>query len=120
MIDCNSCKAPMEPRLKLSKETSSPPVDATFYRSFVGSLRYLVNTRPSIAFAVGYVSRFMQELHSDHLAFVKHILRYVSGTYDWGLYYPKGKKEQPVLVGFSDTDLAGDVDGRKSFSVIQI
>jgi hypothetical protein len=61
MVDCNPCKAPMEPRLKLSKESTSPPplVDATFYRSLVGSLRYLVNTRPGIVFAVGYVSRFM-------------------------------------------------------------
>jgi hypothetical protein len=49
----------MEPRLKLSKESSSPLVDATFYRGLVGSLRYLVNTRADIAFAVGYVSRFM-------------------------------------------------------------
>jgi hypothetical protein len=45
---------------------------------------------------------------------VKHILRYVSGTCEWGLFCPKGKEEQPVLVGFSDSDLAGDVDGRKS------
>jgi hypothetical protein len=114
MIDCNSCKAPMEPRLKLSKESSSPLVDATFCRSLVGSLRYLVNTMPYIAFVVGYVSRFMQELHSDHHAAVKHILRYVSGTCDWGLYCPKGDEEQPVLVGFSDSDLASDVDRRKS------
>jgi hypothetical protein len=114
MIDCNSCKAPMEPRLKLSKESSSPLVDATFYRSLVGSLRYLVNIRPDIVFVVGYVSRFMQEPHSDHLAAVKRIMRYVSRTCDWDLYYPKGDEEQPMLVGFSDNDLTGDVNGRKS------
>jgi hypothetical protein len=60
MEGCNPCRIPMEPKLKLSKENSSPLVDATFYRSVVGSLRYLVNTRPNIAFVVGYVSRFMQ------------------------------------------------------------
>jgi hypothetical protein len=38
----------------------------------------------------------------------------VPGTCDWGLYYPKRDEEQPVLVGFSDSDLAGDVDRRKS------
>jgi hypothetical protein len=71
--------------MKLSKDDTSPLVDATFYRSLVGSLRYLVNIRPDIAFYVGYVSRFMQEPHADHLAAVKHILRYIAGTYDWGL-----------------------------------
>jgi hypothetical protein len=39
---CNSCATPMEPKLKLSRESSAPPVDATLYRSLVGSLRYLV------------------------------------------------------------------------------
>jgi hypothetical protein len=35
-------------------------VDATSYRSIVGSLRYLVNTCPDLAFVVGYVSHFLE------------------------------------------------------------
>jgi hypothetical protein len=46
-------------RSKLSKVNISPLVDATFYRSLVVSLRYLVNTRSDIVFVVRYVSRFM-------------------------------------------------------------
>jgi hypothetical protein len=61
MSDCNPCKIPMESKINLSKESSSALVDATQYRSLVGSLRYLVNTRPDLAFSVGFVSRFMQE-----------------------------------------------------------
>jgi hypothetical protein len=114
MSECNPCKIPLEPKIKLSKESTSQLVDQTFYRSLVGSLRYLVNIRPDIAFTVGYVSRFMQEPHSDHLAMVKHILRYVAGTCDWGLFYPRGRGEEPELRGYSDSDLAGDIDGRKS------
>ncbi|WVZ84639.1 hypothetical protein U9M48_031646 [Paspalum notatum var. saurae] len=60
MIGCNSCTTPMEPRLQLTKETAGAPVDTTKYRSIIGSLRYLVNTRPDIAFVVGLVSRFME------------------------------------------------------------
>jgi hypothetical protein len=114
MTECNPCKIPMEPKLKLSKESRSALVDATHYRSIVGSLRYLVNTRPDITYAVGYVSRFMQEPHSDHLAAVKHILRYVVGTWSCGLFYPRNRGDNPMLVGYSDSDLAGDIDGRKS------
>jgi hypothetical protein len=29
--DCNSCDVPMQPKLKLKKESSSPPVDQTEY-----------------------------------------------------------------------------------------
>jgi hypothetical protein len=48
-----------------------------------------VNTRPDITFVVGFVRRFMQEPHVDHLVVVKHILRYLAGTSSVGLFYPK-------------------------------
>jgi hypothetical protein len=76
MKGCNSCHVPMENRLKLSKKDVSPPVDKTKFRSVVGSLRYLVNTRPDIAYAVGIVSRYMEDPRASHWATVKQILRY--------------------------------------------
>lgn len=118
MAGSNPCQIPMEPRLKLSKQSSEPLVDATMFRSIVGSLRYLVNTRPDLAFSVGYVSRFMEEPHEDHLAAVKHILRYIAGTSNWGLWFAKKKETQAKLTGFSDSDLVGDIDTRKSTSGI--
>jgi hypothetical protein len=45
-----------------------------------GGLRYLLNTRPDLAFVVGYVSHFLEEPQEDHLAAVKKILRYVAST----------------------------------------
>ena len=113
MEDCNPCAVPMEPRLKLSKTGEGKPVDETFYRSMVGSLRYLVHTRPDITFAVGYVSRFMEKPTSEHLAAVKHLLRYIAGTLNFGVSYERGAGT-PKLLGYSDADLAGDVDDRKS------
>ncbi|WVZ98205.1 LOW QUALITY PROTEIN: hypothetical protein U9M48_043674 [Paspalum notatum var. saurae] len=104
--------------LKLSKESNSPRVNATDYRSLVGSLRYLVNTRPDLAFSVGYVSRFMEEPHEEHLAAVKQILRYIAGTRNWGLFYARRNGGSDQLLGYSDSDMAGDLDGRKSTSGI--
>jgi hypothetical protein len=43
--ECNPSQAPMESRLKLSKQSSELTMDQTLYRSLVGSLRYHVNTR---------------------------------------------------------------------------
>lgn len=115
MADCNSVQAPMENRLKLSKDSTSPSVDVSQYRSVVGSLRYLVHTRPDISFAVGYVSRFMEKPTTEHLSAVKHILRYIAGTIHFGLCYSKGQG-RIELKGYSDADLAGDVDDRRSTS----
>jgi hypothetical protein len=106
----------MEARLKLSKHNTSPEVDPTKYRSIVGSLRYLVNSRPDLAYAVGYVSRFMERPTTEHLVLVKRVLRYIAGTLHFGCYYQR--KKGALLEGYSDSDLAGDVDTRKSTSGI--
>jgi hypothetical protein len=61
MTGCNSCHVPMEARMKLSKQSTHPLVDATTYWSIIRSLRYLVNTHPNLAFVVDYVSHFLEE-----------------------------------------------------------
>jgi hypothetical protein len=91
MTGCNPCHVPMEARLKLRKKSTQSLVDATAYRSIIGSLSNLVNTRPDLVFTVGYVSRFLDEPREDHLAAVKKILRYVAGTCNWGLWFSEKK-----------------------------
>jgi hypothetical protein len=81
----------------------------------VGSLRYLVHTRPDLAFAVGYVSRFMQRPTTEHQQAVKRILRYVEGIVDYGLHYPRCPGAEH-FIGYSDNNLAGDIDTSKSTS----
>ncbi|WVZ94772.1 hypothetical protein U9M48_040631 [Paspalum notatum var. saurae] len=110
---CNACATPMEVRLQLSKQGTSPTVDATMYRSLIGSLRYLLHTRPELTFAVGYLSRFMEEPRMEHMAAMKQLLRYVKGTCDHGLHYTNNGGKLNLL-GYSDSGMAGDVDGRKS------
>ena len=85
MSTCNPCATPMELKLKLLKEGTTPSVDATAYRSIIGSLRYLCNSRPDLAFAVGYLNRFMEAPREEHMAAVKRVLRYVAGTMHWGV-----------------------------------
>ena len=115
MAGSNPCHSPMEPRFKLSKSSTAPATDATEYRSIVGSLRYLVHTRPDLTFAVGFVSRFMESPTEEHLAAVKRILRYIAGSIRLGCRYGRSTGA-PRLVGYSDSDLGGDVDSRKSTS----
>jgi hypothetical protein len=102
----------MEPRTKLIKDSKHPPTDGTFNRSIVGCVRYLVHTRPYISFAVGYVSCFIESPTMEHLAAVKHLLRYIAGTRSLGCKYTSGRDRE--LIGFSDSDIYGDVVDRKS------
>jgi hypothetical protein len=102
----------MEAKLKLNKNSRFPPVDQTRYRSILGSLRYLLYTRPDLAFSVGIVSRFMESPTTEHMMAVKHILRYVKGTTSMGCCYRKMSGENMSFVGFFDSDMAGDLDDR--------
>lgn len=111
---CNPCATPMETRLKLSKKSTCAHVDTTQYRSIVGSIRYLIHSQPDLMYSVGYVSRFMEEPREDHLAAVKRILRYVAGTLHLDCSFNRWKTGDPRLLGFSDSDMASDVDDRKS------
>ncbi|WVZ83899.1 LOW QUALITY PROTEIN: hypothetical protein U9M48_030994 [Paspalum notatum var. saurae] len=113
LTDCNPALTPMEERLKLSHDSTAEEVDATQYRRLVGSLRYLVHTRPDLAFSVGYVNRFMQRPTTKHQQAVKRIICYVAGTLDHGLYYLRCPGEAH-LVGYSDSDHGGDIDTSKS------
>nr|AAU90089.1 putative polyprotein [Oryza sativa Japonica Group] len=113
MQGCNPCQVPMDARLKLKKGVEDC-IDATQFRSIIGSLRYLVNTRPDLSYSVGYVSRYMENPGAEHWAAMKHILRYVAGSLNIGLKFRKGEEKFPRLVGYSDSDMAGDVDDRKS------
>lgn len=113
LADCNPVRYPMDPKEQLSKDEGGKKVDATWYKSLVGGLRYLVHTRPDIAFSVGIVSRYMEQPTTQHLNAVKRILRYVKGTQNYGLIYSK-KGGNNILTGYSDSDLAGGLDDRKS------
>jgi hypothetical protein len=117
LTNYNLALTPIEERLKLSHDNTTEEVDATQYRRLVGSLHYLAQTRPDLTFSVGYVSRFMQRSTTEHQQAVKRIIRYVAGTLDHILYYPRCPGEAH-LVGYSDSDHIGDIDTSKSTSEI--
>jgi hypothetical protein len=66
MAGCKPCATPMEERPKLSRNNTTEKVNTTLYRSIISGLRYLTHTRPDIAFAVEYMSRFMEDPPKEH------------------------------------------------------
>lgn len=114
MDDCNSSSIPMEFGLKLSKSEDELEVDATLYRRRIGYLRYLMHTRPDLAFSVGLLSRYMQSPRQSHDNALKQVLRYLKGTVSNGLMFKKGGKQR--LVGYSDSSHNTDEDDGKSTS----
>lgn len=111
---------PLANHFKLSKENCASSekekkmMKGVPYSSAVGSLMYaMVCTRPDIAHAVGVVSRYLSNPGRKHWEAVKWILRYLKGTSKLCLCYGGAK---PILEGYTDADMAGDLDSRKSTS----
>eukprot|EP00253_Pinus_taeda_P003110 PITA_03110 len=67
--------------------TSGEEVDATVYRQLVGSLMYLVNTRPDICYAVNQLSQAMVKPTKLFWKAGKHVLRYLRGTSGYRSWY---------------------------------
>lgn len=65
-------------------------------------------------FSVCMCARFQSCPKESHLIAVKRIFRYLHGTLDLSLFYPKGTSFE--LVGYTDADYAGCKIDRKSTS----
>ncbi|XP_020225209.1 uncharacterized protein LOC109807090 [Cajanus cajan] len=115
MLNCNPVSTPVDTGNTLDKSEGDQMVDKTLYRQMVGSLRYVCNTRPDIAYGVGLVSRYMETPKQSHLLAVKRLLKYVKGTIGYGLMFPnKFSSPNHNMVGYSDADWCGDKADRKS------
>ena len=113
-MDCKSMSTPMTLNLKKLCSDHSYLVDPTMYRQLIGSLMYLVNTRPDICFVVSTLSQYMCESRKIHWVAAKHVFKYLHGIIGYGLWYSADNDMQ--LVGYTDSDWAGSVKDRKSTS----
>jgi hypothetical protein len=113
---------PMDPSVKLSSADSpATPEDKEEmsqypYATLIGTLMYLMTcTRPDIAYAVGFLCRFMSNPGKAHWLAATRVIRYLKGTPTLGLTYG-GHDATQDLVGWTDSDWAGDLDTYRSTS----
>ena len=85
----------------------------TPYLATISALIYLANcTRPDNAFAIILLARFSAKPTKWHWNGVKHILRYIKGTKELGLFYKVG--EYSNIKGYVDACYLSDPHKRKS------
>ncbi|KAI3735214.1 hypothetical protein L6452_14704 [Arctium lappa] len=111
LTQTSAMKTPMAPSLTLNKDPSGKPVNVTAYREMIGSLMYLIVSRPDIMYSTCLCARYQSEPKESHLIVVKRIFRYHKGTPNLSLWYPKDSGFD--LIGYSDSDFAGCKHDRK-------
>mmetsp|Transcript_11700 Transcript_11700/g.15888 ORF Transcript_11700/g.15888 Transcript_11700/m.15888 type:complete len:290 (-) Transcript_11700:151-1020(-) len=87
------------------------------YREIVGSCLYFaVMTRPDIAFVVNTLARFSHNPGRQNWHALRHLLRYLKGTANYGLRLGHNSNEGATLRAFSDASWASNPDDRHSTS----
>ena len=123
MNDCKPVSTPLAAHFKLSSDLCPYTKEDMEYMSYVpyanaiGSLMYaMICTRPDLAYVVSMVSRYMHNPGKKHWNAVKWIFRYLKGTSHVGLVFDKKMATTDNVVGYVDSDYAGDLDRRRSLS----
>ena len=100
--------------LSRTSAIEGPLVDATNYRKLVGKFNYRTNTRPDVAFAVQYLSLFLQAPTKSNMTAALHTLRYIKHNPSQGLFF--NNKPDYSLEAYCDSDWAQYPCTRRSVS----
>ncbi|GKB56715.1 retrovirus-related pol polyprotein from transposon TNT 1-94, partial [Tanacetum coccineum] len=109
---CDPVDTPMVEKSKLDEDKEGKPVDPSQYHGMIDTLLYLTASRPDLQFAICMCARYQAPPTEKHLHAVKRIFRYLRGTVNRGLWYPKDSSIS--LTAFADADHAGCQDTRRS------
>ncbi|GJT41540.1 retrovirus-related pol polyprotein from transposon TNT 1-94 [Tanacetum coccineum] len=111
---CDPVDTPMVEKSKLDEDKEGKAVDPLHYRGMIGTLLYLTASRPDLQFAICMCARYQVWPTEKHLHAVKRIFRYLRGTINQGLWYPKDSSI--ALTAFAYAYHAGCQDTRRSTS----
>ena len=78
------------------------------YKYMIGSLIYVIATRPDVMKDVGLVARFQSSPKETHVTIVKRIFKYLKGSLEYGLWYPKSQDFN--LKSFTNAYWKGSID----------
>ncbi|GJU35931.1 retrovirus-related pol polyprotein from transposon TNT 1-94 [Tanacetum coccineum] len=111
---CDPVDTPMVEKSKLDEDKEGKAVDPSHYRGMIVTLLYLAASRPDLQFAICMCARYQARPTKKHLHAVKRIFRYLRGTVNQGLWYPKDSSI--TLTAFADANHASCQDTRRSTS----
>ena len=89
MENAKQMATPMSTAYYLDKDEAGQSVDIKKYRGMIGSLLYLLASRSDIMFNLFMCARYQANTKESHLSAVKRIMRYLLGTINLGLWYPR-------------------------------
>ncbi|CAI7823501.1 unnamed protein product [Closterium sp. NIES-53] len=101
-----------------NNEAESAPLKLAGIRNYQRKLGCLlfaaVTCRPDLSCSTSQLATYLKRPEAEHMAELDHALHYLVSTPTIGLIYYKSKTTMPKLIGYVDSDHAGDPDNRRS------
>ena len=100
-------KFPLPKVLKLSTKKGTMLANPEPYRRVIGRLLYLTLTRPDISYGVQHLSQFLQQPNDLYYQAAMHVLRYLKGTPNKGVFFQKLTTFRSLLIVMLIGELVG-------------
>lgn len=84
------------------------------YKRLIRRLLYLNITRPDLSFSVQQLSQYLSCPRKPHMKAALHVVKYLKGTIDLGLFYPSSGIE--VFIAYCDADWGSCAHSGRSFT----
>nr|XP_016436848.1 PREDICTED: uncharacterized protein LOC107762959 [Nicotiana tabacum] len=106
------CPLDLSMKVKADIDVSFPSPES--YKSLVGKLDFFTYTRPDLSFADQHLSQFLQRPCESHMKAGLHLLRYLKGTSEVGVFF--SNYHALSLSIYCDSDWAACLDTKRSVS----
>ncbi|KAL0292595.1 UNVERIFIED_CONTAM: Retrovirus-related Pol polyprotein from transposon RE1 [Sesamum calycinum] len=114
MLNAKVASTPFPSGLHLTHDEGALLQFPDRYRRLVGRLLYLGFTRPDPSFPIQQLNQYMQHPRTSHWDVALHVLRYLKGSCNLGLFFPS--QNFLSLTAYSDAALASCLDSRCSIT----
>nr|GEY55792.1 hypothetical protein [Tanacetum cinerariifolium] len=114
ILSSDPVDTPLVEKSKLDEDSQGKAVDPTRYHGMVGTLMYLITSRPDLIFVICMCGRYQAKPTEKYLHVVKGIFKYLRGTVNRGLWYLNDSSI--ALTAYVDDDHVDCQDTRQSTS----
>jgi len=107
---------PFDPNIKLEPNPDGNEGDrSNSFAQLLGELQFIANTmHPDIAFPVNRLASYTANPSMQHHTALKRILRYLSGTQNYGITYKNTPDPAPSFTGWTDAAYQNRDDGKST------
>ena len=119
--NCHTYETPMEKGLKLVPNDDPKLVTRKPYKELLGCLIYImIGSRPDIAYALGYLSRFQSAPTENHYTYLLRVAMYLKCTIGYRQCFRNNADSAPIT-GYSDASFAESHDQKStSGSIVMV